>query len=86
MKKILKLVGIAVFLTVSFGAACAQNAPTPKPEDAERNAFETPTAGKSAKDSSGETKDVPKSPNPESRMNDDPPPQEKVGAPNTAPK
>jgi hypothetical protein len=66
--------------------AYAQNTPTPKPEDAERNAFETPTAGKSAKDSSGETKDVPKSPNPESRMNDDPPPQDKVGPPNTAPK
>jgi hypothetical protein len=63
-----------------------QNTSTPKPEDAERNAFETPTAGKSSKDSSGETKDEPKSPNPESRMNDDPPPQEKVGAPNTAPK
>jgi hypothetical protein len=59
--------------------------PLTLPEDAGRDAFETPTAGKSAKDSSGETKDVPQSPNPESRLNDDPPPQEKVGAPNTAP-
>jgi hypothetical protein len=31
---------------VNFGAAYAQNMPTPKPEDGERNAFETPTAGK----------------------------------------
>jgi hypothetical protein len=34
----------------------------------------------------GGTRDVPKSPNPESWLNDEPPPQEKVSAPNTAPK
>ena len=41
MKQMLKLAAISVALTVNFGAAYAQNAPTPKPEDAERNAFQT---------------------------------------------
>jgi hypothetical protein len=66
--------------------AYAQNPLTPKPEDAERNAFETPTVGSSAKDSSGETEDGPKSRNPESPMSDDPPPPERGGAPNATPK
>jgi hypothetical protein len=86
MNQMLKLAAISVALTVNFGAAYAQNTPTPKPEDAERNAFETRTAGKNAQDTSEETKDGPKATDPESRMNDDPPSQAKVGAPNTAPK
>jgi hypothetical protein len=61
--QILKLAAIAMVLGVNFSVAYAQNMPTPKPEDAERDAF-----------------------SPESRMNDNPPPQERVGAPNTAPK
>jgi len=83
MKQILKLAAISVALTVNFGAAYAQNMPTPKPEDAERNAFETPTVGKADPENN---KDRYPDANPESRMNDNPPPQERVGAPNTAPK
>jgi hypothetical protein len=88
MKQMLKLVAILVALIVNFGAAYAQNTPAPKPEDAERNAFETPTVGKDAPAAPTENKDRPRhmDANPESRMNDDPPPQERVGAPNTAPK
>ena len=86
MKQILGLVIISVAFAANVGAALAQNTPTPKAEDAERNAFQTPTAGKNAQDSSGDAKDRPKATNPESRMNDNPPPQEKVGAPNAAPK
>ena len=85
MKQMLKLLAVSVALTVNFGATYAQNKPTPKPEDAERNAFETPTAGKNAPGSSKSNKDG-ISANPESRMNDNPPPQERVGAPNTSPK
>jgi hypothetical protein len=48
MKQMLKLVAILAPLVVNFGAAYAQNMPTPKPEDAERDAFQTPTAGKIA--------------------------------------
>jgi hypothetical protein len=81
MKQMLKLVAILAPLVVNFGAAYAQNMPTPKPEDAERDAFQTPTAGKIAP--APENKDQPHpSANPESRMNDNPPPQERVGAPN----
>ena len=39
---------ISIVLASSLGPAIAQNKSTPKPEDAEKNAFETPTAGKSA--------------------------------------
>jgi hypothetical protein len=46
MKQMLKLAAISVALTVNFGAAYAQNMPTPKPEDAERNAIQTPRLGK----------------------------------------
>jgi hypothetical protein len=46
MKQMLNLAVLSVTLMVNFGAAYAQNMPTPKPEDGERNAFETPTAGK----------------------------------------
>jgi hypothetical protein len=86
MKQMLKLAAISVALTVNFGAAYAQNMPTPKPEDAERNAFQTPTVGKNAPASAENSKDGHKDANPESRLNDNPPPQERVGAPNTAPK
>jgi hypothetical protein len=48
MKQMLKLAAISVALVVNFGAAHAQNMPAPKPEDAERNAFQTPTAGNNA--------------------------------------
>jgi hypothetical protein len=44
-RQVLKVAAISVALIVNFGAAYAQNMPTPKPEDAERNAFQTPTAG-----------------------------------------
>jgi hypothetical protein len=46
MKQMLKLAAISVALTVNFGAAYAQNMPTPKPEDAERNAFRRQPLGK----------------------------------------
>jgi hypothetical protein len=39
MKQMLKLAAISAVLIVNFGAAHAQNMPTPKPEDAERDAF-----------------------------------------------
>jgi surface antigen len=48
VRQTLKLAAISVAVIVNLGAAFAQNTPTPKPEDAERNAFETPTAGKAA--------------------------------------
>jgi hypothetical protein len=83
MKQMLKLAAISVALILNFGAAYAQNMPTPKPEDAERNAFQTPTAGKPDPENN---KDRSPDANPESRMNDAPAPQERVGAPNTAPK
>jgi hypothetical protein len=86
MKQMLKLVAISLALIVNFGAAWAQNTPVPKPEDAERDAFQTPTAGN--KNSPAPTKDKDRHPdaNPESRMNDNPPPQDRAGASNTAPK
>jgi hypothetical protein len=74
---------LSVALIVNFSAACAQNMPTP--EDAERDAFQTPTAGKNVP--APENKNGPHpGANPESRMNDNPAPQDRVGAPNTAPK
>ena len=36
MKQMLKLAAISMALIVNFGATYAQNMPTPKPEDAER--------------------------------------------------
>jgi hypothetical protein len=86
MKQMLKLAAISAALIVNFGAAYAQNQPTPSREDAERNAFQTPTAGKNAPAPAENSKDRHIDANPESRMNDNPPPQERVGAPNTAPK
>jgi hypothetical protein len=83
MKQMLKLPAISVALIMNFGAAYAQNTPAPKPEDAERNAFETPTAGKNDPEND---KDRHPDANPESRMNDNPPPQERGGPPNAAPK
>jgi hypothetical protein len=84
MKQMLVAISMAVIL--NSGAAHSQNMPTPKAEDAERNAFETPTAGKTAPASHEDNKDRHPDPNPESRLNDDPPPRERVGAPNTPPK
>jgi hypothetical protein len=83
MKQMLKLAAISVALMVNFGAAYAQNTPTPKPEDGERNAFETPTAGKNHP----QNKQRP-APGCQSGESDEreSPPQERVGAPNTAPK
>ena len=72
MKQMLKLAAISVALTVNFGAAYAQNMPTPKPEDAERNAFQTPTVGKNAPAPTKNSKDGRTDANPESRMNDNP--------------
>ena len=81
MKQILKLAAISLTLALSFNAARAQNTPTPKAEDAEKNAFQTPTTGKQdATDSSKQTKS---GKNPESRLNDDPPANEKVGTSNS---
>ena len=85
MKQMLNLAAISVALIVDFGAAYAQNMPTPKPEDAERDAFQTPTAGKTVPAPENKNEPHPGT-NPESRMNDNPPPQERVGAPNAAPK
>ena len=80
MRQIVKLTAISVALIVNFGAATAQNTPTPKPEDAERNAFQTPTAGNKNSPAPTENKDRHPDANPESRMNDNPPPQERNGA------
>ena len=70
---------ISIVLASNLGPAIAQNKSTPKPEDAEKNAFETPTAGKSATDTFKNTKDQSSDRNPESRLNDDRQPPE--GAP-----
>jgi hypothetical protein len=83
MKQMLKLAAVSVALLVNFGAAYAQNMPAPKPEDAERNAFQTPTARKADPENN---KDRHPDANPESRLNDDPQLRQGVGAPNTAPK
>ena len=56
MRHLLKWTVISVFLASSLGPVIAQNTPTPKAEDAEKNAFETPTAGKSATDTLKNTK------------------------------
>jgi hypothetical protein len=84
MKQVLAAISMAVI--VNCGAAYAQNTPTPKPEDAERNAFETPSTGKDAAASHENGKDRKPDANPESRMNDAPPPQERPGASKAAPK
>ena len=82
MKNLLKIAAIPMALALCLGSAHAQNTPTPKPEDAEKNAFQTPTTGKKdAPDSSRKagSHDM----NPESRLNDNPPAHEKVGTSNT---
>jgi hypothetical protein len=84
MKQRLKLAAFSVALIVNFGAAYAQNMPSPKPEDAEKDAFQTPTAGKDA--APVDPKDRHPDRNPESRLNDDRQPPEQGGAPNTAAK
>jgi hypothetical protein len=77
----LRLAAISMAAALCFGTARAQDKVTPKPEDAERNAFQTETTGKQgAKGSSKQTK--PQA-NPESRLNDDPPAHEKVGTSNS---
>ena len=86
MKQMLKLAAISVALTVNFGAAYTQNMPSPKPEDAERDAFQTPTVGKNALAPAENSKEGRTDKNPESRLNDDPQLREGDGAPNTAPK
>jgi hypothetical protein len=83
--KMLKLAAISVAMVMNCGAIYAQNTPTPKPEDAERDAFQTPTAGKNVPAPENKNEAHPGA-NPESRMNDNPPPQERVGAPNGASK
>lgn len=72
-------------LTLLSGSAYAQNGPTPKPEDAEKNAFQTPTTGKKGTSGSSGKADT-KSANPESRLNDNPPAHERVGTPNSSAK
>jgi hypothetical protein len=81
MKQTLKVAAISAALIMNFAASYAQNMPTPKAEDAERDAFQTPTAGKNAPAPENKNQPHPGA-NPESRMNDNPPPQERVGAPN----
>ena len=86
MKQMLKLAAISVALTLNFGAAYTQNMPSPKPEDAERDAFQTPTVGKNAPAPTENSKEGRTDKNPESRLNDDPQLREGVDLPNTGPK
>ena len=86
MKKMLKLAAISAALTGNFGAAYTQNMPRPKPEDAERDAFQTPTVGKNAPAPAENSKDGRTDKNPESRLNDDPQLREGVDLPKAAPK
>ena len=86
MKQMLKVAAISVALTVNFGTAYTQNMPSPKPEDAERDAFQTPTVGNNAPAPTENNKEGRTDKNPESRLNDDPQLREGDGAPNTAPK
>jgi hypothetical protein len=76
MRHLLKWTVISVILASSLGPAIAQNTLSPKPEDAEKNAFETPTAGKSATDTLKNTKDQSSDRNPKSRLNDNRQPPE----------
>jgi hypothetical protein len=71
-----------IAITLGVGPAHAQNMPAPKPEDAEKNAFQTPTAGKQGPTNPPAKNDpgVRSSGNPEGRMNDNPPAHEKPGA------
>lgn len=80
MKQMLRLAAISMAAALCFGAARAQDKVTPKPEDAERNAFQTETTGK--QDAKGSSKQTKPQANPESRLNDDPPAHEKVGTSN----
>jgi hypothetical protein len=68
MKQMLNLAAISVALTVNFGAAYAQNMPTPKPEDAGRSAFQTPTDGNNAPAPAENSKDRPTSGEPDERQ------------------
>jgi uncharacterized membrane protein len=77
----IKAAAVAAALALSFGAAHAQNTSTPKGEDAEKNAFQTPTTGKTGASSGSSQKGGSRDANPESRLNDNPRPNEKVGTP-----
>jgi hypothetical protein len=81
VKQTLKLAAMSMTLALCFGAARAQQTSTPKPEDAEKNAFQTPTTGKQG--AAPASKDTKSDSNPESRLNDAPPANEKVGTSNT---
>jgi hypothetical protein len=87
MPNLLRLAIVSAFVALSGGSVMAQsNTPTPNAEDAQKNAFQTPTAGKDAPDTRGGGKDGHADANPESRLNDNPRPEDRVGAPNMAPK
>lgn len=73
---------MSVVLMVGCGTARAEDTPPPKPDDAEQNAFQTPTVGQKTAPEAGSKAD-PRQMTPESRLNDDPPAHERVGAPNT---
>jgi hypothetical protein len=78
VKQLLKLAAVSMVAALCFGAAKAEDKVTPKPEDAERNAFQMhPTEQQDAKE-----KQTKSHANPESRLNDDPPAHEKVGKSN----
>lgn len=79
--KMVRLAVVMSTLAIAHSPAGAQNAPAPKQEDAEKNAFQTPTAGKQApSERSGQTQS---SANPESRLNDEAPAKEKNGTSDT---
>jgi hypothetical protein len=81
MKQIIQAATIALALALCINSAAAQNTPTPKPEDAEKNAFQTPTTGK--QDATEASKQTKSGSNPESRLNDEAPAHEKNGTSNT---
>jgi hypothetical protein len=85
MKRATRSAVAAIVMILNVGSASAQtNTPTPKAEDAEKHAFDTPNAGKAVP--SPENKSRQPDANPESRQNDDPPPQDRTGSPNASPK
>jgi hypothetical protein len=82
MKQMLKLAAISVALMVNFGVAYAQNTPAPSRKMASETPLRRQPLGKMTPKTN---KDRYPDANSESRMNDNPPPQERIGAPNTAP-
>ena len=86
MKQMLKLAAISVALNREFRRRlCSEHADSETGRCREKR-LQTPTVGKNAPASTENSKEGHKDANPESRLNDNPPPQERVGAPNTAPK